>query len=132
MFENFKTVNLTIGLPYISITSNGITFSKTAVVKMGAPSHVVLMMNEPEKQIAIQVCDAEKADATAFVRNKDNKTINVRWNNKDFLNTLSKMMGWDLSAQGYRINGDYYSNENAMLFDLKQAIPIGEKDGEEN
>jgi len=128
MFENFKTINLTIGLPYISLTNNGVSFSKTAVVKLGSPSHVLLMINEEEKQIAVKVCEPDDADATPFVRNKKNSTANVRWNNKDFLNTISKMMDWNLQSDGYRVNGEYFSNERAMLFDLKLATIIGEKD----
>lgn len=132
VFENFKTINLTIGLPYISVTNNGVTFSKTAIVKIGSPSHVLLMMNEEEKQIAIRSIgeDDKNEDATPFVRSKNSSNLNVRWNNKDFLNTLSKMMNWNLEEHGYRINGDYFSSENAMLFDFKNAYIIGDKDSE--
>ena len=45
MLEGFRKVNLTSGLPYVSITDNGITFSKNAVIKMGKPKNVVLLMN---------------------------------------------------------------------------------------
>ncbi len=129
MLDGFKTINLTVGLPYISITENGLTFNKTCIMKIGRPSHVLLMLNEETKQIAIQPCDAENEDATPFLKSEKKSTISVRWNNKDLLNTLSKMMGWNLEETGYRIDGDYLNNENAMVFDLNKATLLGgEKD----
>lgn len=128
MFEKFKKVNLTSGLPYVSITDNGITFSKSAVIKMGKPSYVELLMNEDDKQIAIKVCDKSEEDSIQFLRNA--KTVNVRWNNKDFLNTLSKMMDWKLKEEGHRVLGEWYDNEKTMLFDLSIATPIGDKENE--
>lgn len=129
MFENFKKINLTTGLPYLSITDNGVNFSKSVIVKMGKPSFVELLMNEDEKQIAVRVCDKDEEGAIQFVKNT--KTVNVRWNNKDFLNTLSRMMDWNLKEEGYRVLGDWYDSEQAMLFDLSKATSIGDKDDEE-
>lgn len=128
MFENFKKVNLTTGLPYMSITDNGITFSKNAVVKMGKPNYVLLLINEADKQLAIKTCEKEEESAIQFA--KSAKVINVRWNNKDFLNTLSRLMDWNLKEKGYRILGEWYDNEQAMLFELEKAILIGDKDNE--
>lgn len=128
MLEGFKPINLTIGLPYISITENGVTFNKTSIVKVGKPTHVLLMINEEKKQIAIQPCGKNDENATPFLRNETKGTLSVRWNNKDLLNTLSKMMGWNLKGCGYRIDGEYLSDENAMIFDLNSAVVLGEKD----
>lgn len=128
MFEKFKKVNLTTGLPYLSITDNGVTFSKSVIVKMGKPSFVELLMNQDDKQIAIRVCKKDEEGAIPFVKNA--KAVNVRWNNRDFLNTLSKMMDWDLKEEGYRVLGDWYDSEQAMLFDLTKATSIGDKDND--
>ncbi|OAA83564.1 hypothetical protein [Clostridium ljungdahlii] len=128
MFENFKRVNLTTGLPYMSITQNGITFSKNVIIKMGRPAYVELLMNDEDKQLAIKVCDEDEEDSIQFVKSK--RTINVRWNNKDFLNTLSRITGWNLEKEGYRVLGDWYDSEKAMLFELSKATPIKEKKNE--
>lgn len=34
MLDGFKVVNSTMGLPFVSFTNNGATFSKSALVKM--------------------------------------------------------------------------------------------------
>lgn len=128
MLSGFKPVNLIIGLPYVSITANGVTFNKPCIVKLGKPTHVLLMINDETKQMAIQVCDQEDDNATPFLRSEGKSTLSVRWNNKDFLNQLSKMMDWDLNASGYKVNGEYLNDENAMIFDLNTATVLGEKD----
>ncbi len=129
--EKFRPINLTIGFPSISITSNGVTFSKAAVVKLGMPKHVVLLLNEEEKQFAVMGANEGDDNATQFVRNK--KTYSVRYNNKDFLNTLEKMMKWNLDEQGWKVSGDYYSEQNLLVFDLLNGKPITgrETDGDE-
>ena len=128
MLEGFKKVNLTSGLPYVSITDNGITFSKNAVIKMGKPKNVVLLMNEEKKMIAVQICDANEEGSIQFFKNI--KSINVRINNKDFIYTLSRLMNWNINEEGYRILGDWYENEQVMIFDLTKAALLGEKENE--
>ena len=54
--SNFKTFDFSEGVPYISITSNGITFNKSVIMKMKYPAYVKLLINETEKQIAVQAC----------------------------------------------------------------------------
>ena len=128
MLEGFKKVNLTSGLPYVSITDNGITFSKNAVIKMGKPKNVVLLMNEEKKMIAVQICDANEEGSIQFFKNI--KSINVRINNKDFIYTLSRLMNWNIKEEGYSILGDWYENEQVMIFDLTKAALLGEKENE--
>jgi len=131
MFEGFKPVNLAIGLPSISITSNGVAFSKAAIIKMEKTEHVVLMINELDKQVAVQKCAPDDANATQFYK-MDKRIVSVRWNNKDFLNTLSKMMNWNLEEEGYKVYGEFYSDEVALVFDLKTAQIIdGKADNED-
>ena len=55
--SNFKTFDFSEGVPYISITSNGITFNKSVIMKMKYPAYVKLLINETEKQIAVQACE---------------------------------------------------------------------------
>lgn len=127
-FDNFKPVNLAVGFPSVSITTNGVTFSKAAIVKVRMPEYVLLMINETDKQLAIIESEKDAENATPFVRNK--KSPSVRYNNKDFLYTLEKLMGWDLTQQGYKAMGEYYSDENALVFNLRSATPITGRESE--
>ena len=79
------------------------------------------MINEDEKQIAVQVRDEKDSRAVQFYKTKKNNVISVRWNGRDLLNTISGMMNWNLKQESYRVEGCLLKDEGAMLFDLKQA-----------
>lgn len=119
MLEGFKQYNMTIGTASVSVTENGIAFSKTAIVKMDKTPYVKLFIDEQNKRIAIQKTTEKDDGAIAFYN--EQKTVSVRWNNKELLKTLSKMMEWDLKGTVYKVDGDYLSDEEAMIFDLKDA-----------
>lgn len=124
MLDGFKIVNLVTGVPYMSVTKNGVSFNKPCVIKMNYPTHVKLLINYDKKLIAIQTCNENDEDAILFLRNKNTKLLNVRWNNKDLLNQISKIMDWDINTMGYRIDGENIEAEKAMIFDLNQATLI--------
>ena len=120
--EDFKKINLAPGSPSISVTSNGITFNKAAIVKLDEVEKVNLYINEDDKALAVTACtDDDKA--LNFLK-KGKKAMSVRWNNKDLLQSLGVLMGWDLVESGYRIQGAYDRDQNALFFDLKTATSL--------
>lgn len=130
MFEDFKKINLTIGLPYMSVSENGISFSKTAISKMGHVAYVNILLNDEKKLLAIKMCEKTDPDATPFARNANSSF--VRWNNADFLNTLCKMMEWDVKKHNYRIEGEYFPDERAMVFKLKEYKILNKRNNNDN
>ena len=128
MFENFKPYSITIGLPNVSMTNNGMNFSKTAVVKLGNPKHVMFLISKEKKQMALKICEDTDTYAVTFA--KSEKLNSVRFNNKDLLQTIEQMMGWDFKTQGYRITGEFFEEEKALLFDLNKAKVIESKNNE--
>lgn len=121
LFEGFETFNFDEGVPYVSVTKNGVTFNKAVIMKMGYPEYVVLLINMQEKKIALKKCTNETPNHTSFYKDNDRKILSVRWNAKDLLNTLQDMTGWDLAKNSYRIDGILIKEEEAMLFDFANA-----------
>lgn len=121
MLDGFETILLTTGAPYVSVTRNGITFNKASIVKLEKPSHVKFMINKEKSMLAVQPCDESEPEATPFFKPKRSGLISVRWNNSELIHSISKMMKWNLDEAGYRIDGDYWEEDNAMVFDLKTA-----------
>lgn len=119
--EGFQTFNFDEGVPYVSVTKNGVTFNKAVIMKMEYPKHVVLLINSSEKKIALKKCSEDMPNCVQFYKKNDKKILSVRWNAKDLLNTLQDMMGWDLSQDAYRIDGTLIKEEEAMLFDFLSA-----------
>ena len=124
LLENFKTFNFNEGVPYVSVTSNGITFNKAVVMKLDYPQYVVLLIDENSQRIAIQVCDEKTPNAVAFYKEKKSNVISVRWNGRDLLNTIKNMMGWNLEKESYRTDGELIQEENAMIFNLRDATSL--------
>ena len=122
--SNFKTFDFSEGVPYVSITNNGITFNKSVIMKMKYPAYVRLLINETDKQIAVQTCDEHDDKSVQFYKEKSNGVLSVRWNAKDLINTISRICDWDLSQPSYRVNGILISEMKLMLFDLNEAVTM--------
>ena len=119
MFDNFTSFNFDEGVPYVSITKNGVTFNKAVIMKLDYPAYVQLLINADSNLIAIKVCAEGDQNSTAFYKKREKSNVlSVRWNIKDLLNTLQEITGWDLSKDGYRVDGVLIKEEGAMLFDL--------------
>ena len=122
--SNFKTFDFSEGVPYVSITNNGITFNKSVIMKMKYPAYVRLLINETDKQIAVQTCDEHDDKSVQFYKEKSNGVLSVRWTAKDLINTISRICEWDLSQLSYRVNGILISEMKLMLFDLNEAVTM--------
>ena len=118
-FEGFQAFNFEEGVPYVSVTKNGVTFNKAVIMKMGYPEYVVLLINAGEKKIALKKCTQDTPNHTSFYKENAKNILSVRWNAKDLLNTLQDMTGWDLSQNAYRIDGNLIKEEEAMMFELR-------------
>ncbi len=120
-FDGFQAFNFEEGVPYFSVTKNGVTFNKAVVMKLGYPEYVVLLINASEKKIALKKCPQGTPNSISFYKENEKKILSIRWNMKDLLNTLQDITGWNLSNDSYRIDGTLIKEEEAMLFDLTTA-----------
>nr|WP_122013394.1 hypothetical protein [Maliibacterium massiliense] len=124
ILENFKPFNFNEGAAYVSVTSNGMTFNKSVIIKLQYPEYVVLLMDEETKRIAIQACASQTPNAVSFYKAKKSNVLSVRWNGRDLMQTIQSMMSWDLAKNGYRIEGALLKEEHAMLFDFNAAVAL--------
>jgi len=122
--QDFELFQMTIGEPSISVTRNGVTFSKSAIIKLGKPEYVKLLIQHERKLAAVVRSTSEEEEAILFL-SPQKKTISVRWNNRDLLNTLWQLMKWSPDGR-YSITGIYNHDLEAMIFDLKDYKLIGE------
>ena len=123
LLDGFAAFDFDVGVASASITANGVTFNKAVIAKLGFPPYVRLLINEEQKQIAIQVCDETTPRAVAFYKEKGENEVfrSVRWNSRDLLNSLSELMEWDLKEMAHRVDGKLFPLEQVMIFDLTKA-----------
>lgn len=124
MLEGFSAFDFSEGVPYASFTQNGITFNKSVTLKLGEPEYARFLINADTKQVAVQACEAGEKNATVFYRPKASGALSVRWNARDLLNTLERIMGWNFKEVSYRADGILLENERAIVFDLSKASTL--------
>lgn len=122
--EGFKAFNFEEGVPYVSITPNGVTFNKSVTLKLNSPEYVLLLINADRKQIALMPCEQNTPNATVFYRPKQSGILSVRWNARDLLNTLEYITGWKLKDTTYRVDGMLIPESGVMVFDLNKAVEL--------
>lgn len=116
--NTFETVRFSSGNAFITLSINSIIFNREVVNGLGRPKFVKLLMNEKEKCIAIKATPGFDDDKIEFV--KDNDSINVHWNNREF---VRKLKSWANASEKslLRIHGEYIARENAFVFDFKKT-----------
>lgn len=122
--EGFSVFDFSEGVPYASFTQNGITFNKSVTLKLGEPEYARFLINADTKQVAVQACEAGEKNATVFYRPKASGALSVRWNARDLLNTLERIMGWNFKETSYRADGVLLQDERAIVFDLSKATTL--------
>lgn len=122
VIEGFTIFDYQEGVPYVSITKNGVTFNKAVVMKMGFPKSVNLLINYESKKIAIKPCKENDKNAVRFYGKKKSGAISVRLNGRYLIKTIEEMMNWNLDNEAYRIEARLLNEENMMLFDFNKAI----------
>ena len=70
ILDSFVSYNFNAGVPYVSITNNGMTFNKAVVIKLGYPKYVVLLVDAEGKRVAVQACTIQLRMLWRFTRRK--------------------------------------------------------------
>ena len=113
--SGFKVFNFNEGVPYLSITPNGVTFNKSVVMKLDYPDYVLLLIDSDGQRIALQACDQDTPNAVQFYKPNKRDVLSVRWNGRDL---------WNLRETAYRADGFLLRDERAMIFDLTTATEM--------
>lgn len=108
--SSFKPLNFVPGKNTMTISKTGVAISQAAVVQLGKPEFVEVLISYEQKSIALIATD-----------NKNKKTPTVRWNNATLKSEIANLMKWDLSNKIYKVEGKYYPQDSLVMFDLNKA-----------
>jgi hypothetical protein len=121
LLDSFEVLENVTGAPYLSITKNGVSFNKCVLEKMGCPQYVKALIDRDGKRMAIVACDGKDRASRAFYKDGRDTSYGVRWNNYDLKQTIENMMGWDLLDGSWKVFGEFFRDDCAMIFDFMQA-----------
>lgn len=125
LLEGFEPIKRVKGVPTVTISKDGVAFTTAVLEKLGKPAFVIPMIDRVGKRFAIVSSEIETNDTRQFYKEDRKSSYGIRWSDRDLRSTLATMMGWSLDACGYRAEGTYDFDENAFVFDLKNAKPYG-------
>ncbi|ANK62975.1 hypothetical protein [Loigolactobacillus backii] len=125
-FSKFKPYVVSAGVSTLTIGKGGISFSKTAVLRLEKAAYVELLINDEDHILVIKPVTVDSENATVFFR-AGKKNIMVRWNYQDLTDRLAEMMGWKIQETTYKVKGEYNLQEGILIFDLNKARPIHQK-----
>ena len=121
MKEGYKPFVLVNGFPRFVLTPNGVTFSKSAVVKLGCPAIVNFFISERDKILLLKPAHNDDQYAIPFYRENDRSTMSVRINNQDLMNYLCHVNGWDRTKYKYSVDGKVDYKDGTIEFDMFRA-----------
>ena len=123
IFENpnFVLMEKVAGKPAISITKNGIGFSKQVLSRLKYSHFVLIYINKVDKQIAIKACERDTPGAIRFVPETKTKIDSLRWNSPSFKADIQNLVSKDISRENFVCEGDYFEDDDALLFDFTKA-----------
>lgn len=123
-WSGFKSFDFSEGIPKISVTTNGVTFSRGVTNKLGKPEYIVLMINDERHQIVIKRAIKETEFSYRFYRKNKRRVekniASVRISNTELISRMSRLMNWNLALYSYSVEGVIVDDET-ILFDLNNA-----------
>lgn len=118
---NFNVIDVSVGaVPEMTVNLNGISFNAKTLDILGNPDYVKPLLDADNKAFAIQVCKDKDARAMRFSKNTQAAGYSSTCNT--IRHALRRLMGsaWKDSMR-YNMVGVYFSEANAVVFDLTSA-----------
>ena len=128
--DGFKVYSRnTGGNIFISVTNYGITFSKASVECLDYPEYVHVLFDN-DGNMAVTPCEKDD-EARIFVKDRDSDRAGfVRWNDKRLIRYMVELADLKIGTKGIRIKGEHFSDENILIYDLKDYTQIRQKQEE--
>ena len=116
--DDFKPLERIAGRAVITVTKNGVSFSKQAVSKLSYTHYVQIFISQSKKILGVKACDKNSTNSIKFVNEEKQKVDYVRWNNADFTKEINSIATEEAVKEGYKVEGDYLQDENALIFNF--------------
>ncbi|MBF8436198.1 hypothetical protein I0Q91_03830 [Halanaerobiaceae bacterium Z-7014] len=120
---NFEWYSKELGAPLVSVASYGLTFSKSAVKKLGKPHSIKIGFDRTNKLIVIKTLEASESDEDSFefADKKREEYGHVRLNNKGFIKLLISETEYDFE-ETLRFVLKRYNESPLYILDLKMPV----------
>ena len=121
---DFKPMERIAGRAMMTVTKNGVAFSKQAVAKLSYAHYVQIFINKKAKMLGVKACKEEDDNSIKFVNSSKEKVDYVRWNNNDFTSEINSLVSREIAEKGYKVEAEFLEDENALLFRFDDPVVI--------
>ena len=112
----------------LNITGNVLKFNTATAVELHYPSHIQILMNPKDKQVAIRACKEDAPNAIPFSKPAALQKAPIKFSLPVAVDMIRKWGEW-MPEENWNIPGIYFAEDNALVYDVKTAVPPAERHG---
>lgn len=123
MLDNFKVIEVTkVSEPSaVIIEDNKLRFTKSAIIELGYPPYVRLLLDDAGQRMAIQVAKGNESNVIKFSDDKEKQNTSITFQNTVMVELIRSVMPSWVKGTKYRAKGILSKEDKAVVFDLKSA-----------
>lgn len=123
MLDNFKVIEITkTNEPAcVIIEDNKMRFTLSAVIEMGYPSYIRVLLDDAGQRMAIQVAKGNESNVIKFSDDKEKQKKSIVYQNAVMVELIRSVMPSWVKGTKYRAKGILSKEDKAIVFDLKSA-----------
>ena len=106
--------------PTLTINQKNIMFSSMCFTQLNAPKYVRFMLDTKGKRIAVQGVNDKGSDTVMINPKKKYRTFGIY--GCDIISEIRHIMSSWKDNERYKIQGEYFEEENVLLFKMKEAV----------
>ena len=106
--------------PTLTINEKNIMFSSMCYTQLKAPKYVRFMIDTKGKRIAVQGVNDKGSDTVMINPKKKYRTCGIC--GCDIISGIRQIMSSWKDNERYKIQGEYFEEENVLLFKMKEAV----------
>ena len=128
VLQGFKEVSLALPQPKVvmTVTESYVRFNKGVVTSLGTPAYVRVLVNDKDRQVALEVCSGREANALRFAKEDGAPTVSVTIREPAVLDAVLRYFKLKDSPEGevsYQlVNGIVIPGAKAVVFDADEAV----------
>lgn len=123
MLDNFKVIEITkTNEPAcVIIEDNKMRFTLSAVIELGYPSYIRVLLDDAGQRMAIQVAKGNESNVIKFSDDKEKQKKSIVYQNAVMVELIRSVIPSWVKGTKYRAKGILSKEDKAIVFDLKSA-----------
>jgi len=126
VLQGFEVVDTEVGRSDSVLTISGsmLKFNKPTATELQYPAFVRVLINAPEKKVAIQACTEKTKSATSFSKPEDKQAYAITIKNPAIVIAVRKLLPNLNQNDALTFNGTLYAEDEVIIYDLTNGTPI--------